>query len=998
MASGLEVLGAFAAASQIAEQLVRIVKSVQTIRDAPKEVVQHIASLQQLTSVVESIEANPSYQSRQVAEILSSINTKTNALSDILVRLQADPGDSNANAIKKALNSTWNTDNVANKLDQIDGDKMTLALCLARIDAQVQSEQIRNLSSQLQGLCNSNNTSAPTTEQWQDYCLAELFITNSADDRAMLTRTKGERSYGTCTWITEHPIYRSWKDPACQSPLLWISGGPGKGKTIMSVFLTEELEQLAAQSNTNMQQVLYFFCDNKDNKRNKASCVIRGLILQVLLSHPDMISHLLPDFKIQKTNLFEENSFDSLWRIFENIIREIDVASVSCVLDGIDELQDTSLGTLLAKLRDLVLPKLKVIALSRHFPRSIKDALGHYPTIRLDPDSEKEVSNDVDTYVRSNVKELSRVKRYPLELERHVFETLKLRSEGTFLWISFAVGILRKVSISETEACLDSLPAGLYDIYGRLLRGVSKANSSLVAAMLRWATLSLRPLKLEELATVLAPPSCATLTPAEVTKDRLQLCSGLLVLDGDTVTLVHQSFKDYLLRAELDGDPVLEYYKIDPDKANSEIAVKCLEFLSKERPSASVFSNALDCERLRLQRDVTFLSYATAYWPLHARASPSFGPENHSTFSFFFSQKEATGTSWFVEYMSRLGYYFDKNFLHDVFHSSNALFMVATALLISTLALKYWHRPGTFGKLILFRQHDRMLSLAFSIAVLSGNMEIARFLLSHGAHVNNAYKRDNTSIAAGTPLHLAAVHDREDVVKLLVSRSANLEAKDHNGKTPLHQAISSNRSSDFMLQLLLRAGADTAARDLQGWTPLHTACYRSDDSATRILLEAGANVNAIDKGGWTPLHVAATQFDNHLARVLIDCGANVNSRTKIGETPLHFASITASPGLLAMLLHQGADIKALDNTGKTATENLQYMFDLGLVKRFGPQHVRDSALVEVRDKLEMLQAVEEGRLPPVAACSRSMNRSSVAQYSAPPARLDEHRLHGIMTL
>ncbi|OCT49764.1 hypothetical protein CLCR_06731 [Cladophialophora carrionii] len=431
MASGLEGLGAFAAASQIAEQLVRIVKSGQTIRDAPKEAVQHIASLQQLTRVVESIKANPSYQSRQVAEILSLVNTKTNALSDILVRLQADPGDSKAKAIQKALNSTWNADNVANKLDQIDGDKMTLALCLARIDAQVQSEQIRNLSSQLQGLRNSNNTSALTTEQWKDYCLSELLITNPADDRAMLTRTKGERSYGTCAWITEHPIYRSWKDPACQSPLLWISGGPGKGKTILSVFLTEELEQRAAQSNNNMQQVLYFFCDNKDNRRNKASCIIRGLILQVLLSHSDVISHLLPDFKIQKTNLFEENSFDSLWRIFKNIIREIDVASVSCVLDGIDELQDTSLVTLLAKLRDLDLPKLKVIALSRHFPRSIKDALGHYPTIRLDPDSEKEVSKDVDTYVRSNVKELSRVKRYPLDLERHVFETLKLRSGGT---------------------------------------------------------------------------------------------------------------------------------------------------------------------------------------------------------------------------------------------------------------------------------------------------------------------------------------------------------------------------------------------------------------------------------------------------------------------------------------------------------------------------------------------------------------------------------------
>jgi hypothetical protein len=135
MASGLEVLGALAAASQIAEQVLRIVKLVQSIRDAPEEVLQHIASLQQLAGVVESIKANPSYQSRQVAEILSLINTKTSAISDTLDKLQTDPSNSKASVFKKAVNSTWKSDNVANKLDQIERDKTTLALCLAQIDA-----------------------------------------------------------------------------------------------------------------------------------------------------------------------------------------------------------------------------------------------------------------------------------------------------------------------------------------------------------------------------------------------------------------------------------------------------------------------------------------------------------------------------------------------------------------------------------------------------------------------------------------------------------------------------------------------------------------------------------------------------------------------------------------------------------------------------------------------------------------------------------------------
>ncbi|EXJ61753.1 hypothetical protein A1O7_02183 [Cladophialophora yegresii CBS 114405] len=965
MASGLEVLGALAAASQIAEQLLNIVKLVQTIRDAPKEVVQHIASLRQLTSVVESIKATPSYQSRQVAEILSLINTKTNALSDILVKLQADSRDSTVNATKKRVKSTWITDNVANKLDQIERDKLTLALCLARIDAQVQGEQIRSLSSQLQGLRSTRDASIFTAEQWRDYCLAELFITNPVDDRAMLTRTKGERTHGTCTWIIEQPAYRSWKDPACQSPLLWISGGPGKGKTIMSVFLTEELEQLAAQSDTNKHQVLYFFCDNRDNKRNNASCILRGIILQVLLSHPDMITHLLPDFKIQRSKLFEENSFDGLWRVFENIIRDIDVEIVSCVLDGIDELQDSSLDTLLPKLQDLALPKLKVIAFSRHFPRSISDALSHYPTIRLDPDSQKEISTDVDTYVRNSVKELSRVKRYPPDLERHVLETLKLRSESTFLWISFAVGILRKVTISETEACLNSLPAGLHDIYGRLLRGVSKSNSDLVAAMLRWATLSVRPLKLEELGTALARPSFATLKPAEVIKDGLQLCSGLLLLDDDMVTLVHQSFKDYLLRPEPDADSVLECYRIKPDEANCEITVKCLEFLSEERPSARVFRDAFLCEHHLDPIEVSFLSYATTYWPLHARASPSFAGKNDTIFSSFFSHEEGTGASWFVEYMPPLEPYFNRDIWRDVFHFSNALFMVATALLIPNLALKYWHRPRTFGKLIRFRQHDRMLSLALSVAAVSGNVEIARFLLRHRVHVNNAYKSDGTSVLGVTPLHLAAVRGHEDMVKLLVSKSANLEAKGPYGHTPLYTAVF-NSMSPSLLRLLLEAGADTETRDLYGRPPLHAACQFANESTTRILLEAGANVNASDSDLCTPLHIAVSQRDGDIARLLIDHGANINARTTSGETPLQMVAIEARPDLFAMLLHKGADIKALDDEDQTAKERLQDLLQELEEDRDPFLALRYTSIADIRDTLLMLQAAEAGIPPPVA--------------------------------
>jgi hypothetical protein len=157
---------------------------------------------------------------------------------------------------------------------------------------QVQKEQISNLTLQLQSLRQIKDSSTFTEAQWKQYCLAELFVTNPTDDRTLLKRTKGDRSPGICTWITASPIHRSWED-ATSSSHLWISGGPGKGKTVISISLTEELEKSWVQGNHRARMV-YFFCDNKDDKLKSASCMVRRLILLLLRPQPDLIDYNAP--------------------------------------------------------------------------------------------------------------------------------------------------------------------------------------------------------------------------------------------------------------------------------------------------------------------------------------------------------------------------------------------------------------------------------------------------------------------------------------------------------------------------------------------------------------------------------------------------------------------------------------------------------------------------------------------------------------------------------
>ncbi|KAF2006536.1 hypothetical protein P154DRAFT_422056, partial [Amniculicola lignicola CBS 123094] len=84
--------------------------------------------------------------------------------------------------------------------------------------------------------------------------------------RESLISAKGTRVAGTCEWITHNESYRAWLNADSDSSgsnrdgtrLLWISGGPGKGKTMLSVFLTEELERHTASIES--VELVFLFC------------------------------------------------------------------------------------------------------------------------------------------------------------------------------------------------------------------------------------------------------------------------------------------------------------------------------------------------------------------------------------------------------------------------------------------------------------------------------------------------------------------------------------------------------------------------------------------------------------------------------------------------------------------------------------------------------------------------------------------------------------------
>jgi ankyrin repeat protein len=211
------------------------------------------------------------------------------------------------------------------------------------------------------------------------------------------------------------------------------------------------------------------------------------------------------------------------------------------------------------------------------------------------------------------------------------------------------------------------------------------------------------------------------------------------------------------------------------------------------------------------------------------------------------------------------------------------------------------------------------------MAVARSNREVVELLLTYSADVN---ARD---INNRTPLHRAVVFGHKDVAELLLANNADVNVKDNNGSTPLHLAADAGEKD--VAELLLTNKADISAKDNDGNTPLHWAehlrgwnvlrdpisvlsCKEVEKSLNlvvdtghkdvlELLLNNKADINAKNNQGETPLHFAVKSGFRNLAKLLLVHNADVNAKNNQGETPLHFAVKRCFRDLAKLLRQHG---------------------------------------------------------------------------------------------
>ena len=468
------------------------------------------------------------------------------------------------------------------------------------------------------------------------------------------------------------------------------------------------------------------------------------------------------------------------------------------------------------------------------------------------------------------------------------------------------------------ERALNELPATLDETYERALGKIEDANWEDARRLFQCITVASRPLRVEELADILAfdfeagpiPKFCKGSRLTDPAEAVLSTCPTLLSLvnveNTRVVQFAHFSVKEFLTSTRFSEkrDTISGRYYIPMTAAQTVITQACLGML------------------LGLDENITrdslmefpLAEYASKHWFEHARID--------------------SVSKGVIGGMKQL---FDRAKPH-----------FAVWLWICNPSVPSWRQTERAEK--PFPPHGTPLHYA----ALCGLRDVVKGLAIDPKDVNSQHFDD-----ALTPLHISSRKGHVDITRILVEHGANATAQDQRGLTPLHWA--SGNSHLDIARTLVEHGANAAAQDQRGWTPLHWASGGGHLDIARFLVEHGANAAAQDQRGSTPLHWASGGGHLDIARFLVEHGANAAAHDQEGSTPLHLASRDGHLDTVRFLVELGANAAAQDQDGSTPLHLASREGHLDIA-RFLVEHGANSAAQDQRGSTPLHLASRDGHL------------------------------------
>lgn len=172
-----------------------------------------------------------------------------------------------------------------------------------------------------------------------------------------------------------------------------------------------------------------------------------------------------------------------------------------------------------------------------------------------------------------------------------------------------------------------------------------------------------------------------------------------------------------------------------------------------------------------------------------------------------------------------------------------------------------------------------------------------------------------------------------------------------DGDRAIHYACKNNNNE--IVKILLSASAEVNVYSYSKFTPLHIAAKIKNVTILSDLLKAKADVNACTNANATPLTLAATSKDFESVKLLLDSKADPNIQNKpLAFTPLHIATSFRCDKIVDLLLQSGAKIHLKNLEKLTAAQMSQESRHKNIIEIFEKHYAK--LIFEKINKLNLL--------------------------------------------
>ena len=198
----------------------------------------------------------------------------------------------------------------------------------------------------------------------------------------------------------------------------------------------------------------------------------------------------------------------------------------------------------------------------------------------------------------------------------------------------------------------------------------------------------------------------------------------------------------------------------------------------------------------------------------------------------------------------------------------------AVMIIVMALVCPAWAAPWGNGEVKLPDP------VTFSTQMELGDAKLATAWLDAGLPPNFLGSRIGSGVMIG------AWEGNLELMRLFISRGADLDLRNSNGETAL--TLAAWRGQMAAVRWLVERGARINSAPRQ-WSPLHYAVFGGHKEVVDYLLAQGADVNAQSTNGSSVLMMAVYEGHDALAKSLLARGARVDVRNDWGDGALEWA-------------------------------------------------------------------------------------------------------------